>query len=536
MVNVVTSSLTRTSTLVLGADTLSVAQVARFARDPQGIGLEMDPAALGRVDRSVEVRNHLIERGDAIYGVTTGFGDSCNRKVSADRVEALQRNLLRFLMVGSGPNAPVPVVRATMLIRANCLARGYSAIRGEVIQLLMECLAADILPVIPVRGSVGASGDLAPLSYVAAMLIGEGEVLVDGGIEPARLALPSRGLRPVTLAAKEGLALVNGTSFMSAYAALAVDAARNLAATADVCTALASEAMKGNSDHYCEFLHDQKAHPGQVRSAGRIRDLLVGSQLSRDRTATPIEPLIPHAPFQELDDGVQDRYSLRCAPHVVGVLYDSLDWMTAWTQVEINSSNDNPLFDPLSGTAHSGGNFYGGHIGQAMDALKVAVASVGDLLDRQLALIVDEKFNKGLTPNLIPFTGLDGEGGTHHGFKGMQIASSALAAEALKLSAPATVFSRSTESHNQDKVSMGTIAARDAAAVVELVEEIAAIHLLAVCQAADLRGPDLLSPATRTAYRLVRERVPVLIDDRPMDRDLADVASLVRRGSLNLPG
>jgi histidine ammonia-lyase len=218
---------------------------------------------------------------------------------------------------------------------------------------------------------------------------------------------------------------------------------------------------------------------------------------------------------------------------VNGVLADTLDWVTCWLDIEINSTNDNPLFDPATSDVYNGGNFYGGHVGQAMDSLKLAVASVGDILDRQLAMLVDSKFNHGLPLNLVQQVApRDPSAGLHHGFKGMQIASSALAAEALKLTNPATAFSRSTEAHNQDKVSMGTIAARDARTVVELVEEIAAIHLLASCQAADLRGAHHLGRGTRAGYELIRDHVPFVGQDRRLDGDLSGVVELIRSGAL----
>src|SRR5439155_20867120 len=230
---------------------------------------------------------------------------------------------------------------------------------------------------------------------------------------------------------------------------------------------------------------------------------------------------------------LQERYSIRCAPQVIGVLRDTCEWVDRWITTEINSSNDNPLFDVEAGVARNGGNFYGGHVGQAMDSLKVALASVADLLDRQMELVVDEKFSNGLTPNLIAhFDPDDREAGLHHGFKGMQIACSAITAEALKDSAPATVFSRSTEAHNQDKVSMGTIAARDARTIVELVQQVAAIHLHALCQAADLRGAELLSPATAAPFRRIREVVPFVDRDRRMDGDIHAIVDLIRSEAL----
>jgi histidine ammonia-lyase/phenylalanine ammonia-lyase len=301
-----------------------------------------------------------------------------------------------------------------------------------------------------------------------------------------------------------------------------------------VCTALAVEALRGNRSHFDAVIHAQKPHPGQVASAARIRALLAGSRLTRSHTQVLRDnPALDGQPYQRLDHPIQDRYSVRCAPHVTGVLHDTLDWVDRWVTTESNSTNDNPIFDVATQAVYNGGNFYGGHVGQAMDALKVAVASVGDLLDRQLALVVDEKFNHGLPANLTSRLHPDDpEVGLHHGFKGMQIACSALTAEALKSSAPATVFSRSTEAHNQDKVSMGTIAARDARTVVELVGTVVAIHLAALCQAADLRGADRLGVGTGAAYRAVRARVPFLDADRRMDADVVDLVDLVRSGAL----
>jgi len=519
--------------LRLGSDTLRSREVAAASRHP-GPVTELDPAAAARVDRSVALLDELISTGMPIYGVTTGFGDSNTGHVCAAKTAQLQHNLIQYHLVGSGQEAAPEVVRATMLIRANCLARGYSGVRREVIALLAGCLAHDVLPVVTERGSVGASGDLIPLCYVADVLTGHGTVRHLGTSMPARQAMAMCGLTPVTLRAKEALGLINGTSFMSAFAVLALSDAAEIAFAADVCTALCSEVLLGNRGHFDPFIHAQKPHPGQVRSAERIRAALRGSQLARDQPEVLLANAdLGAAGYQRLRQPIQDRYSVRCAPHVIGVLHDTLEWAERWLDTEINSTNDNPLFDPESRAVYNGGNFYGGHVGQAMDALKVAVASVGDLLDRQLGLVVDEKFSNGLTPNLIsPVADDDPQAGLHHGFKGAQIACSALAAEALKHSAPATVFSRSTEAHNQDKVSMGTIAARDARTVVELVENVVAIHLAALCQAAELRGAGRLGSGTGAAYRLVRDHVGFADRDRRLDHELPGLIEAVRRGEL----
>ncbi len=519
----------------LGVDTFAVEQVTHYAGGPGAVVVELPPEARARIDRSNALKHELIRTKQPIYGVTTGFGDSANRQISPEKAITLQANLVRYHLNGSGAEADPETVRATMLIRANCLARGYSGIRLEVIELLVDCMQMDILPVIPERGSVGASGDLVPLCYMTSTLTGLGEVCWRGERMAAPRALEACGLKPVILEAKEGLALINGTSFMSAYAALATREAHRLALISDLCTALCVEGLTGNVGHFHPLIHQQKPHPGQIASAERVRRLLEGSRLAVDQSQiVRASPALGDRGFIELERSVQDRYSVRCAPHVTGVLHDTLDWVERWVEIEINSTNDNPLFDPASGSVLSGGNFYGGHVGQAMDALKIALANVGDLLDRQMALLVDEKFNAGLTPNLIPRRHDDDrEAGLHHGFKGMQIACSALAAEALKTSIPATVFSRSTESHNQDKVSMGTIAARDARSIVELVQNISAIHLLASCQAIDLRGAERLGSGTAAAYRLVRTVAPFLDHDRRLDHDIEAVLRLMRSGAFD---
>ncbi|MER6916012.1 aromatic amino acid ammonia-lyase [Streptomyces sp. NPDC000594] len=518
--------------ILVDGHTLSLDTVAAVGRGVPGLRLTVPGDADRRMTTSRELKRELIATGIPIYGVTSGFGDSNTRQISEGKSRELQRNLLRFLGSGVGPVAPPEVVRATLLIRANCLARGHSGVRPEVVRLLLDCLAEDILPLIPERGSVGASGDLVPLSYIGRVLTGEGEVLHRGERTDAGTALAAAGLRPVVLEAKEGLALVNGTSFMSGFAAMAMDRAARLAFAADLCTALTSQVLRGNPAHFADFLFEQKPHAGTRGSAARVRWLLKGSASFDQQTER--ESAIPgDVDFRELDKPIQDRYSIRCAPHVTGVLVDALTWADDWMATEINSSNDNPLFDAGAGVARNGGNFYGGHVGVAMDTLKTTLASVGDLLDRQLELVVDEKFNNGLTPNLIPWIEPgDGQAGLFHGFKGMQITASSLVAEALKNTMPATSFSRSTEAHNQDKVSMGTIAARDAYTVAGLIEQVAAIHLLALCQAADLRGVQLLSPATRAAYDAVREVSAFLDSDRPLAGDIERVAGLIESGRL----
>ena len=527
-----TSVLPRTQMqLEIDGGSLSIPDVVAVARG--GAQASLVHEAEERIEASRELKRDLMEREIPIYGVTTGFGDSAHRQIAPAKAGRLQQMVLRDLGCGTGPIASPEVTRATMLLRANCLAKGNSGVRRELVERLLAFLNADALPQIPERGSCGASGDLVPLSYVASALVGEADVRQDGVIRSSREVFGELGLEPLELEAKEGLGLVNGTSFTSAFAALAAWDSQQLAYVADLCTAMASEALLGNRGHFNAFLFEAKPHPGQMESARVVRELLADSGLALDSEEI-FAGGMDGREFQELHRQVQDRYSIRCSPHVVGAMRDTLEWVARWVEVEINSSDDNPLFDTGSGRVQSGGNFYAGHMGQAMDSLKVALANVCDLLDRQLELVVDEKFNAGLTPNLIPFFDADHpEAGLHHGFKGMQLCSSAMTAEALKLCNPATIHSRSTEAHNQDKVSMGTIAARDARSIVELAQNIAAIHLLAVTQALDLRGPEKASTGTRAAHDLVRSRVAHLDGDRRMDGDIAQVVELIRSGELS---
>ena len=520
------------ATVSLDGQSLTIEDVVAFARGGGSAGLAGE--ATDRVGASHRLRTDLVEREIPIYGVTTGFGDSANRQVAPSRAAQLQRSVVLHLGAGTGPVASPEITRATMLLRANCLAKGNSGVRVELIERLLELVNGDALPQIPERGSCGASGDLVPLSYVAALIVGEPvDVLLDGRLVESAEALAQLGLEPFELEEKEGLGLVNGTSFMSAFACHAVHDARRLALTSDILTAIAAEALLGNRGHFNSFLFEAKPHPGQVESARVIRDILARSELALDSEEIFAGQTLDGQGFLELDRQVQDRYSIRCAPHINGALRDTLEWLGRWVEIEINSSDDNPLFDVPGARAQSGGNFYGSHIAQGMDSLKVALANLCDLMDRQLELLVDEKFNAGLPPNLVPrFDPGDPQIGLHHGFKGMQLSCSAMTAEAMHLSAPASIHSRSTEAHNQDKVSMGAIAARDARSIAELAENIAAIHLIAACQALELRGIEKASPTSAAVHRLVRTRIDFLDRDRRLDRDIQAAVELIRSGEV----
>ncbi|RMG94553.1 MAG: aromatic amino acid lyase [Deltaproteobacteria bacterium] len=503
--------MTFTSSVVVGADDLSLDDVLDAVRG-RPVVLTDDPARRDRIARGARAMADHVERGAEIYGVTTGFGDSCENRVDPSFAVDLQHNLLRYHGCGVGSVLPDDAALAVLVVRLATLARGLSGVRIELLEALAALVRHRILPRIPEHGSVGASGDLTPLSYVAAALVGERTVTFEGREVPARAALEACGLSPLRLAPKEGLALMNGTSVMTALGILGWDRARRLLRWATANTALAADGLASNRRHFDPRLDAAKPHPGQRKVAAWLR-----ADLGFDPKATD--------PRKRL----QDRYSIRCAPHVLGVLADAVDLAERVLTVELNSANDNPLVDPETGDVLSGGNFYGGHVAFALDALKTAVANACALMDRQMALLCGAETNNGLPANLVA-PGEDAS--ARHGFKAMQISASALCAEALKNTMPASVFSRSTECHNQDIVSMGMHAARDLLRVLDVTEPVAAILTLAGCQAVDLRGLDGAGPRARALHGAVRAHVPMVTADRAQDGDIACILELHREGRL----
>ncbi|MCS6856431.1 MAG: aromatic amino acid ammonia-lyase [Sandaracinaceae bacterium] len=502
---------------LIGKKPLRLEELEAIADGRVQLALDPDPEVRERIAASRKVLEEALAKGKTIYGVNTGFGASVDHAISRDLLLSLPTNLVRYHGCGTGPFFDQKEALLMMALRANVLALGASGVREMVIERLCLFVGHGVAPCIPQEGSVGASGDLTPLSYVAALLIGEREAWFEGQILGAREIHTRLGIEPLVLLPKEALAIMNGTSAMAALTALAGLRAKRLARLAAALTAMTCEALEGSSEHFDDRIFELKPHPGQRRFAAWVREHL-------STRPTPGKRL-------------QDRYSLRCAPHIAGVLVDSLPWMREMLEIEINSVNDNPIIDGPSaaypeGRILHGGNFYGGHLCLVADMLKNTVANLGDLLDRQLTSLCNPLTNNGLPPNLSGAP--ESERFAHHGFKGMEITASALAAEALKIAIPASIFSRSTESHNQDKVSLGTTAAREALRVIELVETIAMIHLLALCQAMDLRGPGTFSTKSQLLWKRVRAEIPPLISDRRMDVDIQKALSLYRGGALEL--
>jgi histidine ammonia-lyase len=351
------------------------------------------------------------------------------------------------------------------------------------------------------------------MSYIGACLAGEREVFYQGKIMPSAKALKKAGIKPYHYLPKEPLAMVNGTTTMTGIAVLDIERALRILSATIYATALSIHALKGNAEHYHPVISEAKPFPGQAFVAAQIIHLLKTKVSARQLEDHSLETL-------------QDPYSLRCSPQVAGVLYDSLDWIKKWVEIEANSSNDNPIFNPATGEVLMGGNFYGGHIAFAMDGLKAALASVADMCDRQIMLLVNPNSNRGLPGDLV--RNADKKKGLHHGFKAMSISSSALTAEALKATMPAASFSRSTESHNQDKVSMGTIAARDAERICTLTERVVAIHLLTAAQAYDIRNNVGARPLLSSLMEKIRSVSAPVVEDRAMDQDIENICTAIK--------
>ena len=478
------------------------------AFEGRNVRLSTDSAWLQKLQKGRLVLDQTMSAGHPVYGVSTGVGHTSSITIDPDHVQEFAYQIIRQHGCGLGPALSEQEGRAIIFARLVSLAKGYSAVRPALLEALCNLLNFGVIPMIPSLGSVGASGDLTPLSYLAAVLIGEREVYYDGQVSPAAEALKRAGLELYQFVPKESLAIMNGTAVMTALGAISVMRLERTLSVSEKASALAAEVLYGRSQAFHPTAHELKHHPGQITSAAAIRDALEGSRMidsgkSEDRI-------------------IQDPYSIRCAPHVIGAARDALVWAQEILERELNSVNDNPIVDPVKGETIFAGNFYGGHIALAMDLLKTASASVADLADCQYALLVDSRLNTGLPETLVAYQGC--------GLKALQLTSSALTARAVQRSAPDTVLSRSTEAHNQDKVSMGLNAALNAAEVITLFQQVLAVELIALSNAGRLRDESRLSPAGRHLLDRIRTYSPVLENDRRLDRDLERLTLAIDEG------
>jgi len=504
-------------TLLLSGDKLDVDDVVAVAH---GRPVALDPAAVPAMRRSRAAVEQLVAEGRVVYGITTGFGRFKDRVVSADEVRQLQLNLVRSHAVGVGPDLPDEAVRAMMVARANTLALGHSGVRPAVVELLLDMLNAGIAPRIPAQGSLGASGDLAPLAHLALVLVGEGEARVGGQLMDGGAALAAAGLRPVELEAKEGLALLNGTAQMVGLGALFTRRAINLLLTADIAACLSLEALHGTDRAYDARVHALRPHPRQINCADFLRRILDGSQLVR----------------RDDPRHVQDAYTLRCVPQVHGAVRDAIAYAKWVIDIELNTVNDNPIIfvaDDGAIDVISAGNFHGEPVALAMDYGALALTDLGNMSERRCARLVDADSNGGVLPMF-----LTENGGLESGLMMAQYTAAALASENKVLAHPSSADTIPTSANVEDHVSMGAAAVRHALQILEHVETIVGIELLLAAQGVDFRcrtlgrGPADLGAGTAVAYGLMREQVPFLDADVYLSPLIERARRLVAEGTI----
>jgi histidine ammonia-lyase len=491
----------------LTGEELTVADVWEVALE--GRGAELAESARVRMRAARE----LVEsfRGEHTYGVNTGFGRFVSAHIPDELADELQLRLLRSHACGVGEPYPDEVVRAAMLLRANTLAKGFSGARVQTAELLLECLNRGVLPAVPSRGSVGASGDLAPLAHLALPLVGEGEASVAGRRLDGAAALREVGLEPIRLASKEGLSLINGTQFMAAMGALGIARARRLAAAADLACALSLEALQGSRTSFQAAIHRSRPLRGQQAAAGNIWRLLEGSAIIESHRWC---------------DKVQDAYSLRCAPQVHGAARDLLDYVEETVAVELNAATDNPLVLVEEEDIVSAGNFHGQPLAFALDALAMAVAELASISERRTERLVNPSLSEGLPPFLVE------EGGLNSGFMIPQYVAAALVSENKVLAHPASVDSIPTSAGQEDHVSMGNAAGLKALRVLDNVEHVLAIELLAGTQAIEFLAPLQPGGGVRAVHDVVRTMSPRLVDDRSLSPEIELVTEAIRAGAI----
>jgi histidine ammonia-lyase len=493
--------------IVLTGEDLTLADVWAVAID--GSTAMLADSARNRMASARELVEGVGQ--EHTYGVNTGFGRFVSAHIPEELAEELQLRLLRSHACGVGEPYPDEVVRGAMLLRANALAKGFSGARVATVELLLECLNRGVLPHVPARGSVGASGDLAPLAHLALPLVGEGQATVEGELLDGAEALRAVGLEPIRLASKEGLSLVNGTQFMTAMAALGVVRARRLAATADLACALSLESLQGSRTSFRPAVHRARPLKGQQESAANVWRLLEGSAIIESHLWC---------------DKVQDAYALRCAPQVHGACRDLLDYVAATIEVELNAATDNPLVLLDEGDIVSAGNFHGQPLAFALDALAMAVAELASISERRVERLVNPALSDGLPPFLVE------EGGLNSGFMIPQYVAAALVSENKVLAHPASVDSIPTSAGQEDHVSMGNAAGLKALMVLDNAERALAIELLAGAQAIEFLAPLQPGDGVRAVHDVVRDLSRRLEEDRSLSPDIELVADAIRSGAI----
>jgi len=504
------------SEVQIDGETLTIEDVIKVARFNAKVAISKKSAE--KVKKTREVLEKMINENQTIYGVNTGFGALSNIRIAPQDIDQLQTNLIRSHSTGVGKPLSKEIVRALMFLRANTLAKGYSGIQLETLETLVEMLNKGVHPVIPAKGSVGASGDLTPLSHMILVLIGEGKAEYKGQIMNGKEAMEKAGIKPIKLKFKEGVALNNGTQLMAAIAALTVYDTETLLKTAEIAAALSLEALRGVSDAFNEKIHMVRPHVGQNITAGNIRKLINGSKLVQTGKEALVKKQRPH-----------DPYSLRCIPQVLGAARDAVAYVKKIVETEINSATDNPLVFAEDNLCLSGGNFHGQPISLAMDLLGIALAMMGNISERRIAMLLDEKMNNGLPAFL---TMAKEKAGLHSGLMTMQYTAAALASENKILAHPACVDSIPTSANFEDFVSMGAVAAEKVIQILENTEYIIAIELLCATQAIEFCGAENLGKGTKTAYTTIRKAVPKIEEDRALSEDIERIKQTIKQKTI----
>jgi histidine ammonia-lyase len=494
--------------VMLDGDSLTLKDFIAVAREDAPVRVAKE--AEERVARSRAVVDRLLEEGRPMYGINTGFGRFADVAIPEDRIQQLQINLIRADAVGMGDPFPREVVRGILLLRANSILKGYSGARPVVHETLVAMLNGGVHPVIPEKGSVGASGDLCPLAHMVLPMIGEGEAEFDGAVLPGGEAMARAGIPLLTLMAKEGLALINGTPVMTSVAAHAFHDALMVQKCADILGALTAESLRGVADAYDPRIHRARRQKGQIVSAANLRRLLEGSSYMT----------------RQGELRMQDSYTLRCIPQIHGASRMALDYVRAVVEDELNAATDNPLVLADTGDVFSGGNFHGQPVAVAADTMGIAVSELGSVSERRIAKLVDPALNHGLPAFLVR------QGGINCGFMVPQYAAAAVVSENKVLAHPACVDSIPTSAGQEDHVSMGTIGARKARVIVEHVRAVLGIEWMCAAQALDLQEKRVLGRGTKPAYDLIREHVSFMEEDRAFYRDQRTAARLLAEGTL----
>lgn len=493
--------------VIITGNDLTLDEVVAVCRNYKKV--ELSDFAVERILKSRKVVDDFVENEDVVYGITTGFGKFSDVTISKEESKTLQKNLIISHSVGAGKPFDSEVVRGIILLRINNLAKGYSGARLETIQTMIEMLNRKVHPIIPEKGSLGASGDLAPLSHMVLPMIGLGQAEYEGEIMAGEEAMEKAGIPVIELTAKEGLALINGTQVMTALAALTVYDSLNIIKTADIAAALSFEAQNGIIDALDQRLHDIRPHKDQIDTARVLTELLTGSKMTT----------------KQGEIRVQDAYSLRCVPQVHGASKDAINYVKEKIEIEINSVTDNPIIFPETNEGISGGNFHGQPMALSLDFLGIALSELANISERRIERLVNPTLS-GLPAFLVE------HGGLNSGFMIVQYSAAALVSENKILAHPASVDSIPSSANQEDHVSMGTIAARKAKEIMENVRRVLAMEIMCACQGIDLRGNKGLGAGTKPVYDEVRKVVPMLKEDRPIYDDINKCEELIKNGTI----